>query len=107
MPRKQLVVARSSRHFDCHLAGFRAPVVPLASGVGRAGAGRCASRERANRPDHPPFILGKRNTPVNLQQGKTLLGEDYGCIGIRFWHYSAGAYEFKKYRMDLGSYVAY
>jgi hypothetical protein len=48
-----------------------------------------------------PFIVGKKNMPVNHEQGKTVVGSDenYGCGGIEFWHYPAGGLPFKRYAL--------
>jgi hypothetical protein len=47
-----------------------------------------------------PFIVGKKNTPVNRQQGKVVLGpnlwcNDQGSSGVSLWHYPAGGDPFK------------
>ncbi|MGB6522457.1 MAG: hypothetical protein WBE83_11865 [Candidatus Cybelea sp.] len=47
-----------------------------------------------------PFIVGKRNTPVNRRQGKVVIGvnlwcNDNGTSGVSFWHYPAGGDPFK------------
>jgi hypothetical protein len=53
---------------------------------------------------YPSFIVGKRNTPVNREQGKILAGFNLiqGCGGITFWHYPAGGLPFKRYATDPG-----
>ena len=55
-----------------------------------------------------PFIVGKKNTPRNHRQGKTLVGSNdaYGCGGIEFWHYPAGGTPFKKYKLDPAYFIA-
>jgi hypothetical protein len=44
--------------------------------------------------DVNPFILGKKNTPVNDRQGKVVVGPNPFCsgynAGIYFWHYPKG-----------------
>jgi hypothetical protein len=44
--------------------------------------------------DVNPFILGKKNTPVNDRQGTVVVGSNPFCSGytpgIYFWHYPAG-----------------
>ncbi|MGB6413857.1 MAG: hypothetical protein WBD57_09540 [Candidatus Cybelea sp.] len=47
-----------------------------------------------------PFIVGKKNTPVNRQQGKVAIGvnlwcNDKGSSGVSLWHYPAGGDPFK------------
>jgi hypothetical protein len=50
-----------------------------------------------------PFIVGKKNTPVNDQQGKVVIGTNQGTTqgyrscphGIEFWHYPQGGNPFK------------
>jgi hypothetical protein len=52
-----------------------------------------------------PFVVGKKNTPVNEQQGKVVIGS--GCDGgIGFWHYPKGGDQFKDYSGDTDSYGA-
>jgi WD40 repeat protein len=44
--------------------------------------------------DVNPFILGKKNTPINHRQGKVVLATNPSCsgytAGIYFWHYPKG-----------------
>jgi hypothetical protein len=50
-----------------------------------------------------PFIVGKKNTPVNDQQGKVVIGTNQWTTqgkqscphGIEFWHYPQGGNPFK------------
>jgi hypothetical protein len=50
-----------------------------------------------------PFIVGKKNTPVNDRQGKVVIGR--GCDdGIGFWHYPQGGNPFKSYSDDTSVY---
>jgi hypothetical protein len=48
--------------------------------------------------DISPFILGKKNTPVNHKQAKVAVGPDGGCSSgsIGLWHYPAGGPPFKE-----------
>ncbi len=48
-----------------------------------------------------PFIVGKKNTPVNHKQGTVVLGPnlwctDAGTTAVDYWHYPAGALPFKR-----------
>jgi len=50
-----------------------------------------------------PFVVGKKNTPINTQQGKVAVGSNLYCFesssgGIEFWHYPRGGNPFKIYR---------
>jgi hypothetical protein len=47
-----------------------------------------------------PFVVGKKNTPVNNRQGTVVLGANLWCaddgVGrVDYWHYPAGALPFK------------
>jgi hypothetical protein len=58
-----------------------------------------------------PFIVGKKNTPVNKQQGKVVVGTNSWCTGsgsagIEFWHYPKGGNPFKTYSKDSGTVLA-
>ena len=49
-----------------------------------------------------PFVVGKKNTPVNDRQGKVVLGggcggTTHGGGGIGFWHYPKGGDPFRNY----------
>jgi hypothetical protein len=48
-----------------------------------------------------PFVVGKKNTPVNDRQGKVVLancsGSAHGGGGLGFWHYPEGGDPFKIY----------
>jgi hypothetical protein len=50
-----------------------------------------------------PFVLGKKNTPVNTQQGRVVVGSNAYCFsgsgggGIEYWHYPAGGNPYKMY----------
>jgi hypothetical protein len=49
-----------------------------------------------------PFVLGNRNTPLDKQQGKVVVGSNLYCASsdsqsIELWHYPAGGYAFKTY----------
>ena len=51
--------------------------------------------------DVNPFIVGKKNTPVNHKQGKVLVGPnlwcpDAGTSAVDYWPYPAGGLPFKK-----------
>lgn len=51
-----------------------------------------------------PFVLGKKNTPVNTEQGKVVVGSNFYCFqssgggGIEFWHYPKGGNPYKIYK---------
>jgi hypothetical protein len=51
---------------------------------------------------HAPFIVGKRNTPVNRQEGDAIVGADYFCSSdaLEFWHYPVGGNPFKTIALD-------
>jgi hypothetical protein len=51
---------------------------------------------------HAPFIVGKKNTPVNQQEGNAIVGADYFCNhdALEFWHYPAGGNPFKAIALD-------
>ena len=59
-----------------------------------------------------PFIVGKKNTPVNDKQGKVFVGTNLWCptsgsgSGIKFWHYPQGGKPFKTYSQDPGPVLA-
>ena len=47
-----------------------------------------------------PFIVGKKNTPVNDKQGNTLLGANLWCVDggkgeVDYWHYPKGGLPYK------------
>jgi hypothetical protein len=44
-----------------------------------------------------PFILGTKNTPVNREQGKTVVADNTVCaeLGVKLWKYTAGGYPYK------------
>jgi hypothetical protein len=44
-----------------------------------------------------PFILGKKNTPVNDRQGKVVPGANLDCGTVNLWHYPKGGNPFKTY----------
>ena len=49
-----------------------------------------------------PFVVGKKNTPANKQQGTVVVGSNRFCSessmqGIEFWHYPKGGNPFKTY----------
>jgi len=56
-----------------------------------------------------PFIVGKKNTPMNDSQGKVVVGTNTWCSdggtekGIEFWHYPQGGKPFKNYGQDSGT----
>jgi hypothetical protein len=52
-----------------------------------------------------PFVVGKKNTPVNDQQGKVVVGPGCGS-GIAFWHYPQGGNPFKTYGDGSAGYGA-
>ena len=51
--------------------------------------------------DVNPFVLGKKNTPVNKKQGKFMVGTNLWCAdsgsggGVDVWHYPAGGSPYK------------
>ena len=51
-----------------------------------------------------PFVVGKKNTPVNTQQGNVVVGSNLFCFdassggGIEFWHYPKGGNPYKIYK---------
>ncbi len=61
-----------------------------------------------------PFIVGKKNTPINDRQGKVVVGTNTWCAdggsgnggGIKFWHYPQGGKPFKSYSQDSGTVLA-
>jgi hypothetical protein len=50
-----------------------------------------------------PFVLGKKNTPLNTRQGNVVVGSNAYCFdsssggGIEFWHYPKGGNPYKMY----------
>lgn len=47
-----------------------------------------------------PFVVGVKNTPVNDQQGKVIIGTDFLCggsAGLGFWHYPEGGGRYKSF----------
>lgn len=49
-----------------------------------------------------PFVVGKKNTPVNREQGTVVVGSNSYCLendseGIEIWHYPQGGNPYKKY----------
>ena len=54
-----------------------------------------------------PFILGKKNTPVNDRQGSLVVGSNYDCTAVvELWHYPQGGNPFKTYSNDPGLVLA-
>ncbi|MGA2760177.1 MAG: hypothetical protein ABSF08_07675 [Candidatus Cybelea sp.] len=50
-----------------------------------------------------PFIVGRKNTPVNDQQGKVIAGGNEICSAdFRLWHYPAGGTPFKSFTFQSG-----
>jgi hypothetical protein len=54
-----------------------------------------------------PFVVGKKNTPVNKRQGSVVVGSNRLCppsngVGIEFWHYPQGGNPFKTYGTTQG-----
>jgi hypothetical protein len=51
-----------------------------------------------------PFVVGKKNTPVNRQQGKAVIGSNTDCsgssAGIGFWRYPKGGNPYQNYAID-------
>jgi YVTN family beta-propeller protein len=53
--------------------------------------------------DVNPFIVGKKNTPVNDRRGHVMVGPNLWCYdageggGVEFWHYPKGGDPFKEY----------
>ncbi len=51
-----------------------------------------------------PFVVGKKNTPVNTQQGRVVVGANAYCFdasgggGIEYWHYPAGGNPYQMYK---------
>jgi hypothetical protein len=47
-----------------------------------------------------PFVVGKKNTPVNNRQGTVVLGPNLWCADdgarVDYWHYPAGGFPFKR-----------
>jgi hypothetical protein len=44
-----------------------------------------------------PFVVGKKNTPINDHRGEVVAGPGCGSIGIGLWHYPKGGDPFKSY----------
>jgi hypothetical protein len=56
-----------------------------------------------------PFVVGKKNTPVNRKRGKTVVGGNLACTssGVAdLWHYASGGNPYKQYNLGSG-YVPY
>ncbi|MFY9720465.1 MAG: hypothetical protein WAK16_12570 [Candidatus Cybelea sp.] len=50
-----------------------------------------------------PFIVGRKNTPVNDEQGKVVAGANEFCnADFRLWHYPAGGTPFKSFTFQSG-----
>lgn len=50
-----------------------------------------------------PFIVGRKNTPVNDKQGKVVIGGNQICSAhLRFWHYPEGNDPFKSFTFQSG-----
>lgn len=50
-----------------------------------------------------PFVVGKKNTPVNRKRGKTVIGGNLKCAStgvLDFWHYAKGGNPYNHF--DLG-----
>jgi hypothetical protein len=51
-----------------------------------------------------PFVVGKKNTPVNREQGNAVIGSNTDCsgsgAGIGFWHYPKGGNPYRNYEAD-------
>ncbi len=67
---------------------------------GRGHSRRCLYRGYVDVVN--PFVVGKKNTPVNRQQGTVVVGSNLYCAeydveGIEFWHYPQGGNPYKKY----------
>lgn len=64
------------------------------SGTTLTGHGEAIVGDKCNDEDDVnPFILGKRNTPINKRQGTLVVGTTPSCsyaAGIYFWHYPQG-----------------
>lgn len=59
-----------------------------------------------NRTEIPqPFVVGKKNTPLNKVQSKTVIGTNVECPGssanIGFWHYPKGGNPYKNYKFGF------
>jgi hypothetical protein len=54
-----------------------------------------------------PFVVGRKNTPVNREQGKTIIGSNADCsgssAGIGVWHYPKGGNPYKSYELGFAS----
>ena len=53
-----------------------------------------------------PFVVGKKNTPVNHHEGSVFVGSNGWCSdpGIEFWHWPQGGAPYKTYPLDFGTY---
>jgi hypothetical protein len=50
-----------------------------------------------------PFIVGRKNTPINDKQGKVVAGSNEFCnADFRLWHYPAGGPDFKSFTFQSG-----
>jgi hypothetical protein len=50
-----------------------------------------------------PFIVGRKNTPINDKQGKVVAGANEFCSAdFRLWHYPAGGTPFKSFTFQSG-----
>ncbi|MGA2761153.1 MAG: hypothetical protein ABSF08_12655, partial [Candidatus Cybelea sp.] len=56
-----------------------------------------------------PFVLGKKNTPIDKKQGKVMVGGNLWCAdtgsggGVNVWHYPAGGSPFKNIPLSIGN----
>jgi hypothetical protein len=50
-----------------------------------------------------PFLVGKKNTPVNKTQAKVVLGADLWCDNdqLSVWHYATGGNPYKNYTLSF------
>ncbi len=57
--------------------------------------------------DPNPFVLGKKNTPIDTKQGKVMVGPNLWCAdggrggGVNVWHYPAGGTPLKNFPVTL------
>ncbi len=52
-----------------------------------------------------PFIVGKKNTPANHEQGTVVVGGNTACYytsPVQYWHYPSGGHPFKHVRPQPG-----
>ena len=50
-----------------------------------------------------PFIVGRKNTPVNDSLAKVVVGaNDFCSADVRYWHYPAGGTPFKSFTFQSG-----